>query len=110
VSKQPSLFDPEPDPPAQAHSQPSREAARRIAPVSGELRLRVLAYLRECGETGATDEEIQTALQMGASTERPRRIELVEAGAVVDSGTTRLTKSGRKATIWTVAQPATEAA
>jgi DNA-binding IclR family transcriptional regulator len=49
---------------------------------------------------GMTDEEIQRALKLNPSTERPRRIELVQAGKVRDSGRTRKTASGRAATVW----------
>jgi len=100
----PSLFDDEPEfPPAQQHSPTSREAAGRIAPVTGELRRRVYDFIRERGQEGATDEEMQVALDMGPSTQRPRRVELVRGGFVIDSGRTRLTKSGRKAVVWIVA-------
>jgi len=103
VSHTPSLFDDDPAPPAQAHSPTSRAAADGIAPVSGELRRRVYEHLVGRGEDGATDEEMQGALAMGASTQRPRRIELVELGLVKDSGRTRRTKSGRSAVVWVAA-------
>jgi hypothetical protein len=90
----------EPDPPCQRHSVTSREAAESIKPDASELRRRVLAYLRGRGEDGATDEEMQDALGMGGSTERPRRVELVEMGSVVDSGRKRKTRSGRNAVVW----------
>lgn len=91
-------------PPAQAHSPTSRGAARQIRPDASRLRGRVLGFLLERGDTGATDEEIQLALAMNPSTERPRRIELVEAGACCDSGRTRPTSSGRKAVVWLAAE------
>jgi hypothetical protein len=96
---QPEFFD---DPPAQRHSPTSLEAAESIRPITGALRIRVLEFLRQCGELGATDEEILQALgqEMGANTLRPRRIELVRMGAVLDSGRTRKTASGRKAVVW----------
>jgi hypothetical protein len=53
--------------------------------------------------TGGTDEELQDALGMNPNTQRPRRIELVERGLVRDSGRTRKTKSGRRATVWEIA-------
>lgn len=64
------------------------------------MRRRVLDYLRGVGEVGATDEELQTALSMGASTQRPRRVELVNGGFVFDSNRRRPTQSGRAAVIW----------
>jgi len=87
-------------PPAQRHSQPSIEAAARIEPSADTLRGVVLEYLRGYPNFGATDEEMQVGLEMNPSTQRPRRIELVRMGLVWDTGTTRQTLSGRKATVW----------
>lgn len=53
-------------------------------------------------EQSATDQELQIRLGMGSSTECPRRLELVEAQSVRDSGKKRLTKSGRLAVVWEV--------
>lgn len=85
-------------PPAQAHSPTSIEAAERIAPDALTLRDLVLAEIIRRG--GATDEEIAGELALNPSTSRPRRIELVEAGLVRDSGQTRKTASGRAAVVW----------
>jgi hypothetical protein len=90
----------DPAPPCVAHSATSVAAAEAIKPSTTTLRARVLRYLRECGAVGATDEEMQSDLHMNPSTQRPRRGELVDMGAVRDSGRTRLTRSGRKATVW----------
>ena len=57
----------------------------------------VLAYLEQHGP--ATDEEMQAALAMNPSTQRPRRIELARRGLVVEAGEKR-TRSGRRATAW----------
>ena len=92
-----TLFD---DPPAQHHSETSVAAAEQIKPKAETLRARVLYYLRCCGERGATDEEIQLALGMGGSTQRPRRTELQSAGLIVDSGRKRETVSKRAAVVW----------
>ena len=83
--------------PFQRHSPTSREAADLE---TGNLRSRVLRYIEERG--GATDEEAQLALGMSPSTQRPRRVELVQSGAVRDSGRTRPTRSGRQAVVWEV--------
>jgi hypothetical protein len=93
-----SLFDPEP--PAQRHSPTSVEAAAQIAPRAGTLRSVVLRALAAAGADGMTDEELQDRLAMGPSTQRPRRVELVQAGLVRDSGRTRSTRSGRQAVVW----------
>ena len=86
--------------PAQMHSATSIDAAERALPNAGTMRWRVLAQLKQWRSTGGTDEELQRELGMDASTERPRRIELVEAGLVRDSGRVRKTRSGRNATVW----------
>ena len=100
---QPNLFTAwEPEPPSVAGSPTSVAAAKEIEPVSGALRRQVYAFLRERGRTGATDEEMQDALAMSPSTQRPRRIELVQAGHVRDSGDKRKTRSGRLAMVWIV--------
>jgi hypothetical protein len=91
--------------PAQAHSPTSKAAARSIEPRTGTLRGFVLAYIRGAGMNGATDEEMQSALSMNPSTQRPRRIELVEAGFVYDSNRTRPTESGRNAVVWLAVSP-----
>jgi hypothetical protein len=101
MERQTHLFDP---PPSQRHSETSQEAAEAIEPTVAGLRGRVLTFLLARGEHGATDEEIQVALEMNPSTERPRRVELWYAGLIVNSSETRLTSSGRRASIWVAAR------
>lgn len=84
--------------PFQRHSATSREAAWSARSEAGKLRGVVLATIREHGP--CTDERVQTITGMNPSTERPRRIELVQAGQVRDSGRTDLTHSRRKAVLW----------
>jgi hypothetical protein len=84
--------------------EPSRIAAGRIAGHARTLRVAVLELLRERGEHGATDQEIQDALQLPSNTQIPRRWELVNAGAVVASGRKRQTRSECPATVWVVAE------
>lgn len=99
--RQRDLFaDYEPDAPFQAHSPTSADAATEIQPRTETLRRAVLAFLQQRGDEGASDEEIQEALAMNPSTQRPRRIELVTMGLVRDSGRTRPTRSGRAAVVW----------
>ena len=82
------------------HPATSHQAAERILPKSGTLRAKVYAKLKQWGSHGLTDENMQTMLAMNPSTQRPRRIELVEAGLVRDSGRVRLTRSKRNAIVW----------
>lgn len=84
----------------QPHSDTSREAAREIRPTAENLRWAVLTFLESRGSQGATDEEIQEALAMPGSTERPRRVELQQANRCHDSGEVRKTRSGRSAVVW----------
>lgn len=66
----------------------SRDAAKAILPRSGTQRRRVFDALCAFPD-GLTDAQIQAALDMNPSSERPRRLELVEAGLVRDSGRRR---------------------
>lgn len=88
--------------PYQPHSRTSKRAAESAASKAPTDRIRVLEYLKSCGEDGATDQEIQNALSLKESTERPRRVSLVQSGEVVDSGKTRLTEAGKQAVVWKV--------
>ena len=67
---------------------------------AGTRRARVLAHIRACGRLGATDAEIQAALGFGPQSVTPRRGELVRCGLVLDSGFTRPTPSGCRASVW----------
>lgn len=83
----------------QKHSPTSREAAFFSEGFSGVAREQVFLQIVKRG--GATDEEVQETIKMNPSTERPRRVELVEMGIIKDSGHTRPTSSGMDAVIWT---------
>lgn len=95
-----TLFDPAP--PAQAHSPTSVAAAGKAARATPTQRQRVLDWLSANGP--ATDEQIADALGLNPSTERPRRVELVRAGAVVPAPGTGRTRAGRHAARWQVAR------
>ena len=86
-------------PPAQA-CDTSRAAANAITDKMSSLQMQVMLYLDVHGPS--TDDDMQHGLNMNPSTQRPRRIELVAAGLVRDSGTTRKTRTGRAATVWEV--------
>jgi hypothetical protein len=62
----------------------------------------VLEVIRAAGALGATDAEIDYECDR-SRTLRPRRVALVKRGLVKDSGRTRVTSSGRKATVWVIA-------
>lgn len=83
-------------------SMTSLEAAKDVHGIKGVLRQRVYTEIYYSG-TGLTDEQIQEALEMNPSTQRPRRIELLRESRIRDSGRRRPTRSGRKAVVWEVA-------
>ena len=83
-----------------AAAETQRRAAESVYPATGTWRRRVLNAIVAAGLRGATDEELQQALGMNPSTERPRRVELVEQGWIEDSGRRRPTRSGRFAVVW----------
>lgn len=74
-----------------------------FAPLAMSIRESVFAFIRRNGSYGATDEEVQTALAINPSTQRPRRIELVKAGRVYDSGARRKTLANLDAVVWVAA-------
>jgi hypothetical protein len=60
----------------------------------------VFDYITRAEAHGATDEEVQKALNMNPHTECPRRIELAQLGLIEKSGTQRYTSSHCKADVW----------
>jgi DNA-binding IclR family transcriptional regulator len=87
-------------PPAVQSSTTSLAAADAVRPNAATLRALVLRWLEEHGP--ATDEQVISGTGLSPSTARPRRVELVRAGFVRDSGRTALTAAGRKAALWEV--------
>lgn len=86
--------------PYQAHSDTSRDAAEAIAGKANTLRRLVYEFIKECGSHGATDIECQRELGLDGSTQRPRRVRLVQLGLIEDSGETRSSPSGRQSVVW----------
>lgn len=84
--------------PYQPHSETSKAAAVAMLPKAGGDRERVLSVIKSHGPL--TDEQIQDALGMNPSTERPRRIELFKAGLITKDPVKGTTKSNRKADRW----------
>lgn len=99
MSGQGSLWDDRPGLTRADAPDTSIIAAADVLPRTGTQRRRVYDFIRRQAEHGATDEEIQEALRMGGNTERPRRVELVRDGLVVDSERRR-THGGRPAIVW----------
>jgi len=94
------LFDP--PAPFKAGSDTSAAAANDIESSAPRMRQRIAEFLAGRGSHGATDEEIQKALNMPGNTERPRRVELLQRRLVLDTGMRRQTSAGRYAAVWAV--------
>ena len=80
------------------HSPTSVAADGSMSAAKANLRTEVFRWLERNGP--ATDEQMQAGLDLNPSTQRPRRIELVRVGRVVDTGRTAKTTSGRSAVLW----------
>lgn len=85
-----------------ATSETSHEAARRVSHNRvARVRNEVARLILYAGPQGLTDEEIIDAIDpTRGSTIRPRRVDLVRSGAIVDSGERRLTRSRFRAAVW----------
>ncbi len=81
----------------------SRRSAERIESKATIVRQKVYELILSRGTDGLTDEQVFHCFpDIRQNTLRPRRIELVQEGRVVNSGRVRLTRSGRLATVWVV--------
>lgn len=86
--------------PYQRHSSTSRAAAESLTGDDLNSLQRLVFDCIKASPDGMTDEQIQRALSMNPSTERPRRIELLRKGLILESETKRKTSSGRNAAVW----------
>ena len=87
--------------PFQKHSETSRAAADAMrGEASKTLRAKVYEAIVASGDKGMTDPELQAELELTGSTQRPRRVRLVELGLVIDSGKRRDSSKGRSCTVW----------
>lgn len=85
------------------HPDTSYKAADAIAPVAGKLQQTVYAFAVERGAYGFTDAEMFDRWpDRSENSLRPRRVELVAAGWVKDSGNRRPNKRGRSCVVWCV--------
>lgn len=83
----------------------SRQAAKDAGSRASSDRTAVLAWIREAGARGATDDEIERALDMKHQTASARRRELVLAGLIAPTGERRPTRSGSPAQVWRAVLP-----
>lgn len=82
----------------------SQAAAMSQSRAHGMDEMRVLQHIGKIGAFGATDDEVEFALDMLHQTASARRRTLVMREQLVDSGITRKTRSGRPATVWVIPQ------
>jgi hypothetical protein len=87
-------------PPPAGFRDTSVQAASLIERRVAGIARTVLAYVSSCGTTGATDEQISQGTGIPENSARPRRLALVRAGFLRDSGQRRLTKGGNPAIVW----------
>jgi DNA-binding LytR/AlgR family response regulator len=85
------------------HPRTSYQAADAIAPVTGKLQQAVYAFAVERGDYGFTDAEMYERFSDNLENNlRPRRIELVAARWLKDSGKRRPNRRGRACVVWVV--------
>ena len=85
-----------------AGSDTSRAAAEAIRPLAPRQQDRALASISARHSDGMTCDEVEMALGMSHQTASARVRDLVKAGAIVDSGKRRPTRTGRKAAVYVV--------
>lgn len=89
-------------PPHEDGSDTSFDAAMSQIGHVKQLRARVLRFFELCGAFGATDDEIEAALDMAHQTASPRRRELELRGEVHRTAERRRTRRKRYAHVYVV--------
>ena len=77
-------------------------AMEKVAPKRESMKGRVYQYLIDRQERGATDQEMQSALNIPGDSLRPIRISLFKDGWIHDSGHTRQNPNGNECIVWVV--------
>jgi hypothetical protein len=80
------------------------EALERFEPLAAGVRALVFEAIRGRGADGATADEIQRSLRLTHQACSARVHYLARDGAIVPSGRTRPTSSGRQAVVWVAAE------
>jgi len=78
----------------------SIQAQIKAAPRLSSRRAMVYLYLCDQQEKGATDQEMQKALNMSGDTLRPARGSLLKDNLIYDSGKTRTNENGNECIVW----------
>lgn len=86
--------------PFEKDSETSKEAAEAIEPFASSMLWRVVAAMTVAGREGLTCDECEVALELRHQTASARVREAVLKGLIIDSGRTRPTRSGRKASVY----------
>lgn len=94
-------------PPHVVGSDTSEAAAKSIKAQVPTMQRAVLDCISR-GRDGRTCDEVEVWLSMSHQTASARIRDLVKAGAIVDSGQRRPTRSGRKAAVYVVKAPAAD--
>ena len=101
---QTSLFDGEA--PYVRSSKTSKAAAKSLQKkpeTLPTLRMMVLQLVKKAGDRGRTCDELEAITKMRHQTCSARFNELHNKDLILDSGTTRATRSGRQAVVWVAA-------
>ena len=72
----------------------------KSAPNRESNRGKVLQFIIDRQERGATDQEMQAILNMPGDTLRPTRLSLAKDNLIYDSGRTRQNEKGNECIIW----------
>jgi hypothetical protein len=75
-------------------------AALSALPRTGTIRRKVYEYFLDRGLRGATDQEVEIALQLSGNTLRPTRGSLVKDGYLIETGTTRKNYNQQDCIVW----------
>jgi hypothetical protein len=99
-----SLFDYQPAPKVRHdHPDTSHQAADKVQPITGRWRLAIFEFAAMAPDYGVTDDEIFTRWpDEPQSTLRPRRIELVDAGWLLETDRKRANKRGNQCKVWVI--------
>ncbi len=99
-----TLFD-RPDKLPHNRTDTSAAAAESMKPHAGQQRERLRELFNDRGTFGVTRQEAELALSIPGNSLRPRWDELMKAGEIKNSGTTRKTESGRAAQVFVECSP-----
>ena len=100
--------DPRPPLPAANWTKTSRAAAHAIREGAQLQRQRVLAFIVDEGDRGATNDELVAQLGVLLQSTCGRANELWKAGLIRDSGRTRPTRTGHAGKVWVATEAGIE--